>query len=190
MNDDLINIGEKIRALRKMRNLSLKSLSKAIGMSYSYLSGLENGKYSISLDKLQKIAKYFKVDIIYFMQNNHKHTTFIGEKDGVIINTEDGVVFRILTAENTKNLQVTHVELPPNSPSSRNIHYHNVEGEEYIFVLEGRLYVMVSGELYKLEPGQSVFYNISVEHFMYTESKSAKFLMIVSPPYDVAEDIK
>ena len=36
-------------------------------MSYSYLSGLENGKHSVSITNLQRIAKVFGVDMVYFL---------------------------------------------------------------------------------------------------------------------------
>ena len=38
-------VGAKIRALRRIRGLSLQQMSQETGMSYSYLSGLENGKH-------------------------------------------------------------------------------------------------------------------------------------------------
>lgn len=44
-----ISIGSKIRALRKVRSISLQQMAKDLGMSYSYLSGLENDKYSVSI---------------------------------------------------------------------------------------------------------------------------------------------
>ena len=52
-----ISIGSKIRALRKVRSISLQQMAKDLGMSYSYLSGLENDKYSVSITKLQVILK-------------------------------------------------------------------------------------------------------------------------------------
>ena len=60
-------VGAKIRALRRIRGLSLQQMSQETGMSYSYLSGLENGKHSVSITNLQRIAKYFGVDMVYFL---------------------------------------------------------------------------------------------------------------------------
>ena len=61
-------VGAKIRALRRIRGLSLQQMSQETGMSYSYLSGLENSKHSVSITNLQRIAKYFGVDMV---SNSH-----------------------------------------------------------------------------------------------------------------------
>ncbi|MEG1745381.1 MAG: helix-turn-helix transcriptional regulator [Ruthenibacterium sp.] len=61
-----VSVGMKIRSLRKIRGISLQQLAEEMSMSYSFLSGLENGKHSISLTNLQRFASYFDVDMIYF----------------------------------------------------------------------------------------------------------------------------
>ena len=52
MSND-IEIGKKLRALRKIRGISLQQMARETGMSYSYLSGLENGKHSVSITNLR-----------------------------------------------------------------------------------------------------------------------------------------
>ena len=58
-----IEVGKKIRALRKIRGISLQQMANDTGMSYSYLSGLENGKHSVSITNLQRVATFFDVDM-------------------------------------------------------------------------------------------------------------------------------
>lgn len=53
--------GEKIRYLRIRNNLTSKELSKALNISESSVSLIENGKRRPSLDIIIKIADYFKV---------------------------------------------------------------------------------------------------------------------------------
>lgn len=59
-------IGERIRELRKKRNLDAKSLAARIGIDASNLSRIEQGHYSVGLDILSKIATALnsKVDIV------------------------------------------------------------------------------------------------------------------------------
>ncbi len=49
-------IGERIRACRERRGWSLDQLAAASGTSKSYLSGLENGRHSVTKAKLRAIA--------------------------------------------------------------------------------------------------------------------------------------
>lgn len=59
-------IGERIKELRKKRNLDAKSLAMRIGIDASNLSRIEQGHYSVGFDILSKIATALnaKVDII------------------------------------------------------------------------------------------------------------------------------
>lgn len=181
-NKGEINIGLKIRRLRKIRNLSLQQVSEETGMSYSYLSGLENDKHSISIVNLQRLANYFGVDLIHFLDNKDTNTILIRKDDGQDIVTEDGIVFNVITSQKADNLQVSYVTLPPHSPTEKNIHKHE-QGEELIVTIEGEAVVMIEGEKYKLFAGDSVMFRSEIEHLIYTEETGAKIIIVASPPY-------
>ncbi len=54
--------GEKLRALREERGVTLREMAKAIGVSGAYLSALEHGKRSRpSWHLVQRIINYFNV---------------------------------------------------------------------------------------------------------------------------------
>jgi len=177
-----VNIGLKIRNLRKMRNLSLQQVSEETGMSYSYLSGLENDKHSISIVNLQRLANYFGVDLIHFLDNKDTDTFLMRKDDGKNQKTEDGIIFNVITSQKADYLQVSYVTLPPHSPREKNIHKH-ARGKELIVTIEGQALVMVEGEKYKLNEGDSVMFNSEVEHLIYTEEAGAKIIIVACPPY-------
>lgn len=177
-----VNIGLKIRRLRKIRNLSLQQVSEDTGMSYSYLSGLENDKHSISIVNLQRLANYFGVDMIHFLDNKDTGTILIRKSDGQDLVTEDGIVYNVITSKKTNFMQVSYVTLPPNSPTEKNIHKH-AQGQELIVVIEGEVIVTVEDEKYRLGEGDSVMFSSDVEHLIYTEERGAKILIASSPPY-------
>ena len=122
---DGINIGQKLRNLRKIRDISLQQLAEETGMSYSYLSGLENEKYSISIVNLQRLARYFNVDLIQFMDTRDVDTILVRKGEEKNHMAADGIVYNVLTSNLGKNMQVSQVTLPPNAPSERNIHKHS-----------------------------------------------------------------
>jgi len=181
-NHTEVNIGLKIRRLRKIRNLSLQQVSEDTGMSYSYLSGLENDKHSISIVNLQRLANYFGVDMIHFLDNKDTDTVLIRKNDVRDLVTEDGIVFDVITSKKADYLQVSHVTLPPNSPTEKNIHKH-AQGQELIVAIEGEVMVIVEDEKYRLCEGDSVMFSSDVEHLIYTEDNGAKILIVSSPPY-------
>ena len=64
MSQDIRNkIAENVRKLRILKNLKREELSLLLGFDNSYISKLEKGNINITIDKLDKIAKYFKVSV-------------------------------------------------------------------------------------------------------------------------------
>ena len=181
-SNDGINIGQKLRSLRKIRDISLQQLAEETGMSYSYLSGLENEKYSISIVNLQRLAKYFRVDLIHFLDTRDTNTILVRKDDQQNRKTEDGIAFNVITAKEGNSLQLSHVTLPPNSPSERNIHKH-AKGQELIIAIEGNVVVMVESSKYQLNQGDLVIFDSDIEHCIFTEETGAKILIVSSPPY-------
>ena len=56
-------IGNKIKFLRKEKGLSQEKLAEYVNLSREHLSCLERGKYSVNLETLYNISKFFNVDI-------------------------------------------------------------------------------------------------------------------------------
>jgi transcriptional regulator with XRE-family HTH domain len=60
--------GEKLRALRKQRGLTMNELAPELGFtSQSYLSEIETGKKKPSIDLIIRIARYFDVSLDQLM---------------------------------------------------------------------------------------------------------------------------
>jgi len=177
------NVGAKIRALRKIRGISLQKMAREMNMSYSFLSGLENGKHSISLTNLQRFATYFSVDMVYFLKVRRGATRLVRGSEAFTVNTSDGVAFNVVSPDESRYLQVSYVSLPANPQNERHVH-RNRKGQELITVLEGSLCVMVEEEHYVLNAGDSVVFESEVEHLIYTEASPAKFIIVTSPPLD------
>ena len=57
------NFGERIRALRKLLNISQEELGFRTGLDRTYISGIERGERNPSLDNIGKIAKELKISL-------------------------------------------------------------------------------------------------------------------------------
>lgn len=184
MSENQLNIGLKIRKFRKIRGITLEKLAEDTGMSYSYLSELENNKHSISINNLQKLASYFNVNLIQFLENEESTSLVIRKKDRKGFVTDDGAVFYIISAEDTKHLSVMFATLPPNNPKKehRNIHKHP-QGEEFILVTKGEVTVVVEEEKFVLKAGDSMIFQSEKEHVIYAGSKGGEVVLVGAPPY-------
>lgn len=66
VGDQMNNIGEKIKVLRKSRKMTQEDFSQKIGVSRSTLSCYEIGQRTPSLKTLQEIAEIFGIGLDYF----------------------------------------------------------------------------------------------------------------------------
>ena len=61
-----VRIGGRIRQIREERNMEARDLAKLAGIDAANLSRIENGKYSVGIDILSKIAAVLgkKIDLV------------------------------------------------------------------------------------------------------------------------------
>lgn len=69
-------IGKRIKELRKKRGYTLRELGEKLNFDYSYLSKVENGRKTPSIELLQQMADFFNVDISYFFMKNKELELF------------------------------------------------------------------------------------------------------------------
>ena len=62
-----MNVGERIKQLRKEKKLTLKELSHKADISISFLSDIENGRSNPSLERLKDIAEALDTTISYLL---------------------------------------------------------------------------------------------------------------------------
>ena len=61
-----MDIGTKIKELRKSRHLTQDDIAEVLGITRGQISNLEHNRRSLSLEQLKKLCDYFKVDMEYF----------------------------------------------------------------------------------------------------------------------------
>jgi DNA-binding XRE family transcriptional regulator len=60
---ELLKTDSRVRTFRNYRGLTVSDLAEAVGISQPYLSEIESGKKTGSVDVLKRIAKALKVDL-------------------------------------------------------------------------------------------------------------------------------
>ncbi len=175
------HIGSRLRELRKRNKVSLLELAKCTQMSYSFLSQLENGKYSITIANLQRLAEFFGVDMVYFLQHNDPDKIHVTRKSNPALPAvEEGMVYQILTTGDEEHMQVSRVQLPMNFPDAQHLRSH-ATGDEVLYVLSGCLSVQVGENNYVLELGDTIYYPATYGHYMAAIEEGTTFFLIRAP---------
>ncbi len=76
-------VGKKIRKLREEMRLTQNELAKSVGLSSEFISLLELGRRTPSLESLSRIAGYLKKDIAYFMMEKEEPFNFLLRGEGL-----------------------------------------------------------------------------------------------------------
>lgn len=57
------------------------------------------------------------------------------------------------------------------------------EGEEFLYVLQGKIEVLYGQEKYELEASDSIYYDSVVPHHVHAKEKDSKMLAVVYTPF-------
>ncbi|MCH1624901.1 helix-turn-helix domain-containing protein [Fredinandcohnia quinoae] len=83
------HIGDKIKWLRTQRGLTLKKLGEEVQFNYSNLSKIERGLRKPTVDFLERLTNYYKVDISYFFDlKKNDEISQQNEQDQYVLTTE------------------------------------------------------------------------------------------------------
>jgi transcriptional regulator with XRE-family HTH domain len=166
-----VRVGERIKELRERKGLSLKEVADLTGFSTALLSQMENHLVSPSLGTIIKLARALGVKV----------GDFLGETEGepftIVRKDERKMVSRFASKEGVKygysyeslgfdkkdrHMEPFIVTLEPATVKAAKTSVH--EGEEFIFVLEGEMEVILGNHTDILYPGDSIYYDSTIPH--------------------------
>lgn len=63
------NVGFRLKLAREEKELKGYTVARKLGVTNAYISQMENGKRSVSLENLLKFSQLYDKDVIYFLQD-------------------------------------------------------------------------------------------------------------------------
>ena len=177
-----MKIGERIRNLRQMSNLTQEELAARANLTKGFISQVERDLTSISLDSLIQILDALDENISDFFRETSQEKIVYRERDRVPIEKEKIQKFELLVPGSTnRRLEPVLITLKQGQSTPREKPH---EGEEFGFVLKGRISLRFGREILKLKKGECFYFWSEKEHWLQnTSSRNAVVLWITSPPY-------
>ena len=177
-----MKIGERIRNLRQLSNLTQEELAERAGLTKGFISQVERDLTSISLDSLIQILGALDEDISEFFRDSTGEEKIVyRENDRVVIEKEKIQRFELLVPGSTnRRLEPILLTLRKGQVTPKERPH---EGEEFGYVLRGRVTLRFGKEVLKLKTGECFYLSAEKEHWLEnTSSKEAAILWISSPP--------
>lgn len=156
-------LGERIKALRRQRTLTLRDLSARTGFSISFLSQVERGVSSLSISSLRTIAAALGVDLSHFFPPP-VHGNYVTPRSGRQPFHLEGSPIEYVSLRGSfpgRTLEPLLVSLPAHHPPGESFAH---PGEEFGYVLQGRLTMRIGEKDYVLEPGDGIHFSAETRH--------------------------
>lgn len=176
-------LGLRLRAVRRAHGLTLAEVAERSGLSKSFVSMLENGHTNVSATRLQRLSAVFGLKTTDFLPDEASRALVQVVRAGegsALPGFGGGVEARRLGGERPRRLQPVRLTLPVGA-AQRNPTGH--AGEEFLFVLEGRVALSVDGDPpVSLGPGDSAYYPSALAHDYVNEGDVVAVLLTISVP--------
>jgi len=159
-------LGQRLKALRAQRSLTLEALSRQTGVSKSMLSKIERGQVDPTTNLVSRIAEGLAVTISQLIGGDPL-------RDGVVIRRADQPLFRdpetgflrrsLSPLLPSRGIDFVENSLPPGAQAGPFLP-HRPGVEEYLVVSEGCLELRLAERAIRLEAGDSIVFSGDVEH--------------------------
>ena len=180
MNEYIKQISDRIRELRDILDLTAEEVAQQIGVSTEEYLAYENGEKEIPISLLYKVAGVFKVDPTVLMTGDVPRMddyTVVRGGNGIKVERYPGYSFSAL-AFNYKNRQMDPMIVTLSKSETAELVRHG--GQEFNYVIEGAIKVVVGDREFTLEAGDSIYFNPEKPHGQRAVTETAKFLTIIN----------
>lgn len=180
-------IGEKLKKLRKMRDLTLNDVAKKSGVGKATLSRIENNITAGTLKTHMKICEAMNINLKDLYEDIDVPREEVIAQDAK--SAEEAEMFSY--DEKTKSIILTKNAQRKNmlpqllilEPQGKTHPEQNNQGtEKFVFCTEGKLQISIEDKPYNLKKGTSLYFNSTLPHrFKNIGKKIAKCLVVTSP---------
>lgn len=187
-------MGDRLRAARRTKRLSLRDLAGRLGLSASLISQVETGRARPSVSTLYAIANELDVSLDELLFNDAARSERAGGDlhvlregpgpapappvgpraeavqrvdDRKIIRLATGVVWERLTTESIPGVDFLFVTYEVGGASGPEAEFQRHGGHEWGFVISGTLGVTIGFEDHVLGPGDAISIDSTVPHRLY-----------------------
>lgn len=175
-----MDIGARIKQMRIRNDLTLEELASRSELTKGFLSQLERNLTSPSVSTLEDILEALGSDLASFFKDSKQDKIVFKKEDYFVDEHEEYCIHWIVPNAQKNEMEPILLELNAGGTSKE---FDPHDGEEFGFVLEGRI-VLVNGEKeYPVKKGETFYINGKYRHFLRNTGKNnAKVLWITTPP--------
>lgn len=180
------SFGDKLRAVREKKKITLKEVAEKAGVSESLISQIERNKVSPAIETLLEITEILEIDLEYLFSDFKKakkvNLVHCDKRNKIDMH---GVTYEQLvkTIEDRSEhgIEAYYMTIDIGSQSGSNEYGH--KGKELGVIIEGKGEFSIGGNTYPLNEGDSISFDSDVPHALKnTGDKELKAFWVITPP--------
>ena len=183
-------VGEKVKAFRTARRMSLRALGDATGTTASFLSQLERGLSGVNTSTLMRIAEALGIRLTDLFDDDEPPVGRVLRKaERPALPPAEGYRKMLLSRRPIRDMEVYIGEFDPGGSTGEQPYSHG-DSHELFFVVRGTVELTLGDERHVLSAGDSIEYPSSVPHKTEnTGAEPAEVIWMIAPPTSVAADL-
>ncbi len=186
MNEKIYEIAERIKGMRELLEITADEMSVLLKISPEEYAEYETGARDFSFSLLYEIARRFGIDITELISGELprlSRLSFVRSGEGLPIERRKGFAYQHMAylyknrrAEPFRVVAKYDAELE-NKPIVLGTH----AGQEFNYVVSGRILLQVENHIVEMGPGDAVYYDGESGHGMVaTGGEDCVFLAVIS----------
>lgn len=174
-------IGEKIRLLRVQHRLTQEELANRCELSKGFISQIERDLTSPSIATLMDLLECLGTNLKDFFSETPDEKLIFGPADYPVLEneTDKNKITWLVPSAQKNSMEPILVQL---SPGGRTQEDDPHEGEEFGYVLAGRILLWLGGKAKKCKKGESFYYTPELPHYLENNGKAEALVLWVSTP--------
>ena len=182
MEDQLKQIGERLRGLRDVLDIPIEEMAATIDIGVDKYEKIERGEVDITISNLMKIAHHCGVspDALMFGEEPHMRAYYVTRKgQAQSVERIDNYKYESLTSGFRNPKANAFVVTVKPKPDAKKIYKNTHTGEEFNYVLSGTLEVHIGNKIITLQAGDSIYFESTTQHgLMALGDQPAKFVAV------------
>jgi len=171
------SLGQRVRRLRESQEMGLETLANMTGQSVDTLARIEKDEMIPPVALLLTLSRALEVDSGELLKDEEEAEAAERRVEAVKVRT-DRYSYRVLTPEaGHRHLKGFLVTIDPSSDLEGAGYQH--EGEEFVYVISGKVEIKVGQNLNQLSTGDSLHFNSNLVHTLRNPSEETTELLVV-----------
>lgn len=174
-----MEIGSKIKQIRLQRDLTQEELASRTELTKGYISQLENDLCSPSISTLEDILNVLGVSLHTFFAEPREEKLVFTPSDYFESTNGDCTNTWLIPNSQKNDMEPIILTLPEGGRCDTRYPF---EGEEFGYVLEGKIQLVTDNGTVKVKKGESFAINGRREHYIKNDNKGKSLVLWVTTP--------